>query len=66
MSESSTCLHLEVRRLEENSLADRLHRGSEKAYYCQECGGVFFLSLTPAEIRVTYGRPEEEHKIKAT
>jgi hypothetical protein len=51
------CLHLVLNRLADDSPANQLHNGPEKAYYCHACGGTFFPELTPAQITVSRGRP---------
>lgn len=53
----SDCLHLTLKRLADTSPANELRDGPEKAYYCHDCGSTFFPILTPATIKVTYGRP---------
>ena len=53
------CKHLELKRLADTSPENALHDGSGTAYYCHACGSVFFLTLVPAEISVSYDKPSD-------
>ena len=48
------CLHLTLKKQADDSPAQQLHQGPEKAYYCHECGSTFFLKLEAAQIKVIY------------
>jgi len=54
---TTDCLHLTLKRLADDSPANMLHKGPEKAYYCHDCGSTFFPTLVRASIHVSYGRP---------
>jgi hypothetical protein len=59
MTNPETCKHLLLNKLASDSPANGLHSGPEKAYYCHECGSTFFVNLTPATIKVSYGKADQ-------
>jgi hypothetical protein len=54
---SDDCKHLHLDKLADNTPANGLHIGPEKAFYCRACGSTFFVNLEPATISVSYVRP---------
>jgi hypothetical protein len=48
------CNHLTLKKQADNSPSNLLHNGDEKAYRCLDCSAIFFVDMTPAQIKVTY------------